>query len=305
MTLRTLIAEPICELPELMPLLPDTYPAVGFGLDGEILVARPTTPDRLDGQRNGFPVTTRSYEVVRIHAGLRRRFELVNEPLQIGFLQPLGDEVLLVQARCQWGGGNVEPNAAVCGSSAQIARRFALGDGIADVRTAPSGAIWVSYFDEGVFGNRGSHPGPPAIGSDGLVRFDAFGRREWSYDSTHARTDQICDAYAFNLVREDDAWVYHYTEFPIVRVAGANYTVWQPGVSGAIAMAVRHDAVLLFGDHDDAVSARVYGLRSKQLTAVNIVDHEGARFGRRTRAFGVGPVLYLLRRSTVFSVNDW
>jgi hypothetical protein len=57
-----------------------------------------------------------------------------------------------------------------------VERTFTIGDGVQDVRTTPGGDVWVSYFDEGVFGNyRWSPPGPEPIGAPGLVAFDPLG----------------------------------------------------------------------------------------------------------------------------------
>jgi hypothetical protein len=66
-------------------------------------------------------------------------------------VQPLPDgEVLVVGLRS--GGVHDVDNAAVYDRDGSVAREFRLGDGIEDVQTTRDGAIWVSYFDEGILG---------------------------------------------------------------------------------------------------------------------------------------------------------
>jgi len=50
-------------------------------------------------------------------------------------------------------------------SGSHVLRTLDLGDASEEIQTTPDGRIWVSYFDEGVYGN--------GIGSEGLVCFDS------------------------------------------------------------------------------------------------------------------------------------
>ncbi|GAA2074310.1 hypothetical protein GCM10009801_28170 [Streptomyces albiaxialis] len=89
--------------------------------------------------------------------------------------QPLsGGRVLVVGARCVYHPEEgPERNAEIHGADGRLLARGTLGDGIAGIRTDVADGIWVSYFDEGIFGNNGwgGPDGPEPIGSDGLVRF--------------------------------------------------------------------------------------------------------------------------------------
>ena len=61
----------------------------------------------------------------------------------------------------------------VVDAAGSVVAEGTLGDGINHLLTTPSGAIWVGYFDEGVFGSFGwGGPGPPPIGQPGIVQFD-------------------------------------------------------------------------------------------------------------------------------------
>jgi hypothetical protein len=137
-------------------------------------------------------------------------------------------------------------------NSGRIARRLSLGDGLSDVRVSRAGKVWTSYFDEGVFGI--------GDGTAGLVARDSSGRKVWAYDALKAGTDDIADVYAFNLAAEDDAWVYFYEAFAIVRWLNGKPTTWRTRVEGARAVAVRPSEALFFGDYDDPISLRVLDL---------------------------------------------
>lgn len=164
------------------------------------------------------------------------------------FIQRTRDGVLFVTARQR----DEEPNAWVMSDSGRVLRRLSLGDGLSDVRVSPAGKIWTAYFDEGVFG--------VGDGTAGLVARDGGGRKVWAYDALKAGTDDIADVYAFNLVAEDEAWVYFYAPFSIVRWLGQKPTTWRTRVAGARAMAVRASEALLCGDYDDPTSLRVLEL---------------------------------------------
>ena len=125
-------------------------------------------------ERNGFAIfpfskPKRSYPAtfIRFDGGLIQRTELLNVNIAFPSVQPLPNgEVLLVGARCHYRKGDPEQNAIVCSPEGEIVRSFVLGDGINDVQTTSDGMIWVSYFDEGVFGNYGWDK---PMGASGLV----------------------------------------------------------------------------------------------------------------------------------------
>lgn len=164
------------------------------------------------------------------------------------YVQPLpGGEILIVGARCNFRNGDPEQNAAVFSNAGVLKRQFVLGDGINGVLTSTNGQIWVSYFDEGVFGNFGWDK---PIGASGLVCFDPTGRIVWEFRPPDG-TDTIADCYAFNVC-EDSVWTYYYTEFSLVRI-DANFQVraWKNTVTGARVIAVSPSRVLLWGGYGE------------------------------------------------------
>jgi len=116
--------------------------------------------------------------VVVISGGSTRVIEIEELSLAHPAIQPLPDGcVVIAGGRCRFKDGTAEQNAVVVGPDGTVQSKLTLGDGIQDVQTSPGGSIWVSYFDEGVFGNYGwggagrSRP----LGTSGLVCFGADG----------------------------------------------------------------------------------------------------------------------------------
>ena len=88
-----------------------------------------------------------------------------------------------------------------------------LGDASNDVQTTRGGKIWVSYFDEGVYGR--------GIGSqNGLVCFDASGTPIFKYFDFAKQHSLpfIDDCYALNVVDDEEIWISYYSHFPLVSI---------------------------------------------------------------------------------------
>jgi hypothetical protein len=218
----------------------------------------PGTPVDLHSFRPGPEITTRKYR------GRQRPHFIQRTPDGILFAnarqRDQAPNAWLMNDRTGTLGGFLGPPATTPLGKAQlrkrdpagVVRRLSLGDGLSDVRVSAAGKIWAAYFDEGVFGS--------GDGAEGVVARDGAGRKIWAFDAGKAGTDDVADVYAFNLSAEDDAWVYFYTPFTIVRWRKNKPTVWQTRVQGARAMAVRSSEALLFGDYDDPISLRVLDL---------------------------------------------
>ena len=192
---------------------------------------------------------------VLVHNGIAiRRTEL--RELDIGFpiVQVLpNDELLVVGTRCERReDGSYDLNGRVFGPDGVLRREFLLGDGIQDVQTTRDGRIWVSYFDEGIFGNLGwGNPGgPEPVGSAGLVRFDVNGDLNWEYKPP-ALVGYIADCYALN-VTDRATWAYYYTDFPLVRISSDDkIEAWHTPVAGARVVAVSDQRALFYGGYGD------------------------------------------------------
>jgi hypothetical protein len=157
-------------------------------------------------------------------------------------------ETLIVGTRAHQSEEGSELNAKIYDSDGVLVREFLLGDGIEDVQTSEEGAIWVSYFDEGVYGNFGwGEPGSPPPSASGLARFDGLGALQWHFKPP-IDDQPIDDCYALN-VANDVAWVYYYSSFPLVRIAGDEIEWWDTPVSGAHAVAIRGETAWLVGGY--------------------------------------------------------
>jgi len=159
-----------------------------------------------------------------------REILIEGETFHYSYVQPLGEELLLVGARCYYyGRDNYDLNAAVFSHEGRPQRRFLLGDGIQDVQTTPGGLIWTSFFDEGVFGNYGwERP----VGESGLIAWDRNGIRVF----TNSEAD-IADCYALNVVSDEQVWVYYYADFKLCALSGPadrpNVSFLDPNRSGS------------------------------------------------------------------------
>ncbi|QSB06026.1 hypothetical protein [Natronoglycomyces albus] len=150
-------------------------------------------------------------------------------------VQPLpGDRYLVVGARCRYNKGNPDRNATVFSAQGRPLLTATVGDGVQDVQATSSGRLYVSYFDEGVYGSHGwGWPDPP-IGSSGLVQFDDQLRPKWQFRSANDAI-RIDDCYALN-VSGTEVWVYPYDQFPILRLRFGSMSVWTNEVTGAHAL---------------------------------------------------------------------
>ena len=288
----------------------------GFGLAGELLVASRLSSEevRVTVKGGGSVLKTlldapSDYRILLQSGEASRRVELRGEHVPCAYVQPVPEGVLMVGARCGWRAQGAEHNAVVYDLSGQVVRRFTLGDGINDVRASPEGTLWVSYFDEGVVGNRGwRNPGPEPLGRSGLVQFDGAGQRLQEFDAEAAGAT-IVDAYALNLVSAQEAWVNVYPGFSLVRVQAGQYQSWKTDTTGASAMAVRGKRVALFGGYQGDSLLRILELERGKPSARCLVEAritlEGAPLGAHTPVTGVGPTLYFVEGRQVFALSDW
>jgi hypothetical protein len=288
--------------------------AFGVGWDGSILVAaRRTITSAVVAALTAIPRRAKESSndslILRWRGAAIERVVHPGDSLVACFVQPHPRGVLLAGSRCRWRPEGAEKNAALLDWQGRVLDRFTLGDGIEDLRVTKEGTIWASYFDEGVFGNLGwSHPGPEAIGASGLVAFSPTGEVQFSYDAAAAGTDSICDASATNVTGDGDVWIYFYTEFPIVRIRQGAYRSWALGESGAKALAVHDDKVLLFGDYKQRSLGRVVHLAaSGKASVVERLTVEGpdGQSLDAAIAVGAGERLFLLEGRRVFVVEGW
>jgi hypothetical protein len=169
-----------------------------------------------------------------------------NQKDNFNLAQPLRDGILLGTRRCEYAGEATEANGCLFDSRGQFVDRLLLGDGIADLQTTTSDEIWVSYCDEGIYGNLGWRK---PVGKAGLVRFDMQGKICFRFEGV-AGLGPIDDCYCLNVVSEREAWCYYYSQFPIVQIRDdhiAHY--WGCPVRGSSSLAVWRNSLAMQGGH--------------------------------------------------------
>ncbi|MGG0174705.1 TetR family transcriptional regulator [Gottfriedia acidiceleris] len=90
-----------------------------------------------------------------------------------------------------------------------IVDSFNCGDGVEDVEVGKEG-IWISYFDEGVFGS--------GISTEGLVLFNLEGKVLFRYHSDLFKGPIIDDCYAISKGKGSSIWLFPYSEFPLLQL---------------------------------------------------------------------------------------
>lgn len=147
-------------------------------------------------------------------------------------VQPLPNgQALVAGARAAWLPDRPEHNATIYGTDGSPLLTACVGDGIEQVRATPTGAVWLGYFDEGVYGNLGwgDPPGPEPIGWPGLLKMTSQLAIEWRYPADEL--EPIDDCYALNLAGEV-AWACPYSTFCVTRVEDAQVRLWPNQMEG-------------------------------------------------------------------------
>lgn len=167
--------------------------------------------------------------------------------------------IVVVDARCRSG----ERNATVHEPEGAPRASFPVGDGVEQIGVDGAGTIWVSYFDEGVFGND--------LAAAGLRRFSPTGEILWTF-AAPSGTPDIADCYALN-VDAHTTWIYYYTDFPLVRISAGRSRAFTPTpVRGARSVAVHRDDVLFLGGYGSPTA-----VRRGRLDGDAVTDRGGAR----------------------------
>jgi hypothetical protein len=164
--------------------------------------------------------------------------------------------------------GMSEDNAHLYGRDGAPAGAFAVGDSIEHLRCAADGTIWVGYFDEGISLGQ-NEDGSWPISTSGIARFSPDGRVLWTFNDPGRTALFVSDCYALTL-DGSTLWCCPYTDYPIVRIEDEAVKHWRNGITGAKALAVEGDHVLLAGGYRD---------RSKRLALLHLGDDEAHPVG--------------------------
>ena len=228
------------------------------------------------------------------HAGDYHEFDLPPTPQIYFHLQPLGENYLCVASRC----APDEPNAHLFDKKGVAIASWHAGDGIEDVQISPDGKIWVSYFDEGVFGDM-------PLGAQGLNCFDARGERLFGYQTDIVNLPDyaqgMADCYALNVASNRDTWLFYYTGFPLVNLCELKLKAVfapTPEITGSHAFAVCDSRRLFVGGYQH--KGRIFWREeaSKRQVEIAAVDEAGEAIGWN-RVYGRGADLFLCDHARV------
>jgi hypothetical protein len=232
------------------------------------------------------------------------------------FVQPLpGGRWLLVRSRAE---GEADCNAHVHGPDGGRIASFHAGDGIEDVQVTDQGHAWVSYFDEGVFGDT-------SLGRNGLVSLDAGGTPVFRFgdliglatpvihpsglagthfgDLAGSVLGSMADCYALNVCSGKEVWLCYYTDFPMVQlIEGTISGWWSMPVHGSHGFAVCGGRALLGGGYDRADSLFLGNLGASNFQELTPVSEAGQPL-KRFRAFGRRHRLFLATDTALHAVD--
>lgn len=206
----------------------DSVVNIQIGYDERVyILLNSHIPERIQGMFVNTKANAK-YSVIRLSVDWEMGEVVHHELLELGhhsmnfhFIQPIGEHILLLGARCMYyEKPGPEKNAVIADEMGNVVKKFCLGDGIQDCIVTDSGDIITSYFDEGVFGNFGWEQ---PIGSSGLIVWSQNGEIKWQADSN------ICDCYALNIDEKNHIWYYYYTDFNLVKTDLKREVVYKPG----------------------------------------------------------------------------
>ncbi|MEM7593555.1 MAG: hypothetical protein AAF383_18920 [Cyanobacteria bacterium P01_A01_bin.83] len=254
--MKSIIIEPnvIVDLSNILKQEDIIY--LGCSANQEIII---TTKSKLCNSQKNFGAATftksksKNTKLYNLYLEIDNTLVLIGtieEKHNISYFQFLSNhEILLVCSLSRYKSStNFEKNGRIYSNEGEYKREILLGDGIADVQVSEGGIIWTSYFDEGVFGNRGWND---PIGKNGLVAWNSMGEKIYEFYH-NAEIGQICDCYALNVISAREVWLYYYTEFPLVKLK--NYKIqdyWFVPIKGSSAFAIYRNFALFNGGYQE------------------------------------------------------
>lgn len=287
----------------------DDGSVVGFnvGPSGEVcfVVALNPLDDRSEGFMKLVPASPQRHRILMVRAGEVELDLIIDSmPLNIHDIQPLDDSLLLACARSEYRGpDDFDRNARVYSRDGMFLREFLLGDGIEAIQATRRGELWVSYFDEGVFGNHGWRD---PVGASGLVAWGSAGEKIYEYEPT-AAVGPIIDCYALNVATDEDVWCYYYTGFPLVHLHEKRIaSTWNIPVAGSRAFAVGAGHALFAGGYKDRDTFVLVRLGTDgevvQIGQFELREAEGDVV-KVERVAGRGSSLYVLSENILYEVE--
>lgn len=173
------------------------------------------------------------------------------------------DKILIADARNET---NID-NVFILDLNGTIINSFNGGDGIEDIEISEEG-LWISYFDEGVYGN--------GISSEGLVLFDFTGNVIFRYHSDLTDRPPIDDCYAICKGKGSSIWLFPYSDFPLLQISPDSKTVNSYKVPkklhGSGAICIRGKYAYFLGGYDSKGKLFYWEISKKQPHLLGKID---------------------------------
>lgn len=192
------------------------------------------------------------------------------------------NEILLTCARCRYKSANeIDKNARIYSRKGELSRDFVAGDGINNVQIDIDGNIWISYFDEGIFGNFGWNE---PLGAPGLICWNKDGSKIWEFEPID-ELNYMADCYAMNIDSNNNIWFYYYTEFPLVKLDNAKQMkFWDTGIKGSSSLNISENNILMADGYDENnfIFLAVKENKLEKVKKIKFKDEEGNALDKRS-----------------------
>lgn len=166
-------------------------------------------------------------------------------------------DILLFNRRSQYRSENdYDKNGYIYSIDGELKQQFLLGDGIAKVHTTKDDIIWVSYFDQGIFGGRYSSNWNSLLSSTGLVAQATDGKKVYEFEPSDGLYYMV-DCYALNVATNTATYAYYFYnddnycgEFDLVLIQDQKITdYWHMPVFGSSAFIVNGNKAVFDGGY--------------------------------------------------------
>ncbi len=185
-----------------------------LGYDGEINLLFSKT--KLDNRSEDkclykiFPDKPQNYKLLIVMSSGIKIFSLTNQTMNYSYASQVSkNEYLFVCPQAIFYNQNdFDKNCRIFNDEGNLIHEFTIGNGVDDIQINSRNEIWVSYSDEGIFGNYGWIC---PIGSSGLNCFNKNG--DLIYEFSSQDEDSIVeDCTSLNVCSKDDVYFFGFAE---------------------------------------------------------------------------------------------
>ncbi len=213
-------------------------------------------------------------------------------------VQPLQNGIwIAIRSRSN---GINDHNAYIYSQSGEIMSTFYVGDGVEHAQTGDDGKIWISYFDEGIFGDQ-------PYGHFGLVAFNQNGKLEFNYKNDWGGPVPAIDhCYALNVIDSNNVWCYYidHTPFSLVHLVSGEIKrcFSELTIHGSHAIAANNNAVYLAGSYDARDHLYRLDLQDKTIETLRPANEDGKTI-QKFRAIARSNTMYLIHQNQLFKAE--